>query len=74
MSYTKALSVVCVLVCSIPAYLRRHIVCCDRLCGLEAKVPGYTPRDPGIDSRHYQIFWETEKLRSYLKEKVAAPV
>jgi hypothetical protein len=27
----------------------------DRLCGLEVTVPGYRSRDPGFDSRHYQI-------------------
>jgi hypothetical protein len=28
----------------------------DRLCGLVARVPGCRLRDPGFDSRHYQIF------------------
>jgi hypothetical protein len=29
----------------------------DRLCGLMVRVPGYRSRDPGFDSRSYQIFW-----------------
>jgi hypothetical protein len=28
----------------------------DRLCGLVIRVPGYRSRDPGFDSRRYQIF------------------
>jgi hypothetical protein len=28
----------------------------DRLCGLVVRVPGYRSRNPGIDSRRYQIF------------------
>jgi hypothetical protein len=28
----------------------------DRLCGLVVRVPGYRYRDPGFDSRRYQIF------------------
>jgi hypothetical protein len=28
----------------------------DRLCGLEVKVPDYTSKGPGFDSRRYQIF------------------
>jgi hypothetical protein len=43
----------------------------DRLCGLVIRVSGYRSRGPGFDSVPYQIFWE---LRSYLNEKVAAPV
>jgi hypothetical protein len=35
----------------------------DRLCGLVARVPGYRSRDPGFDSRHYQIFLELVGLR-----------
>jgi hypothetical protein len=35
-------------------YLERNY----RLCGLVGKVPGYKSRGPGLDSRHYQIFWE----------------
>jgi hypothetical protein len=27
------------------------------LCGLVVRVPGYSPRGPGFDSRPYQIFW-----------------
>jgi hypothetical protein len=30
----------------------------DRLSALVASVPGYRSRDPGFDSRRYQIFWE----------------
>jgi hypothetical protein len=29
----------------------------DRLCGLVVRVPGYRSRDPGFDSRSYQIFF-----------------
>jgi hypothetical protein len=29
----------------------------DYLCGLVVTVPGCIPRDPGIDSQCYQIFW-----------------
>jgi hypothetical protein len=57
----------------------------DRLCGLVVRVPGYNSRDPGFDSRGYQIFWEVVGLErgplslvriieEYLNEKVAAPV
>jgi hypothetical protein len=35
----------------------------DRLCGLVVRVPGYTSRDPGFDSRRYQIFWEVVGLK-----------
>jgi hypothetical protein len=34
----------------------------DRLCGPVVRVPGYRSRGPGIDSRHYQIFWEVVGL------------
>jgi hypothetical protein len=30
----------------------------DRLCGLLVRVPGYTSRGPGFDSRRYKIFSE----------------
>jgi hypothetical protein len=33
-----------------------------RLCGLVVTVPGYRSRDPGFDSRLYQIFWEVVGL------------
>jgi hypothetical protein len=29
----------------------------DRLCGLVVRVLGNRSRDPGFDSRRYQIFW-----------------
>jgi hypothetical protein len=56
-----------------------------RLCILVARVSGYRSRDPGFHSRPYQIFWYVGvsnwvhsvswgQLRSYLNEKVAAPV
>jgi hypothetical protein len=32
------------------------LIFCDRLCGLVVGVPGYRSRDPGSDSRRYQIF------------------
>jgi hypothetical protein len=46
---------------------------------------GYRSRDPGFDSRRYQIFWKVVdlergplslwvQLSSYLEETVAAPV
>jgi hypothetical protein len=28
----------------------------DRLCSLLVRVPDYSPRSPGVDSRRYQIF------------------
>jgi hypothetical protein len=34
----------------------------DRLCGLVVRVPGYRSKDPGFDSRRYQIFWEVVGL------------
>jgi hypothetical protein len=34
----------------------KHTV--DRLCGLVVRVLAYRSRDPGFDSRRYQIFWE----------------
>jgi hypothetical protein len=34
----------------------------DRLCGLGVRVPDYTSRCPGFDSRRYQIFWEVVGL------------
>jgi hypothetical protein len=57
----------------------------DRLCGLVVRVSSYRSRGPGFDFRPYQIFWELGgwngvhsaswgQLRSYLNEKVAAPV
>jgi hypothetical protein len=33
------------------------------LCGLVIKVPGYRSKDPGIDSRHYQILWEVVGIK-----------
>jgi hypothetical protein len=34
----------------------------DRLCGLVVRVSGYRSRDPGFDSRCFQIFWEAVGL------------
>jgi hypothetical protein len=34
----------------------------DLLCGLVIRVPGCRSRDPGFDSRRYQIFWEVGGL------------
>jgi hypothetical protein len=34
----------------------------DRLCGPVVRVPGYRSRGAGLDSRHYQIFWEVVGL------------
>jgi hypothetical protein len=31
-------------------------LCADRLCAPAVRVPGYRSRDPGYDSRGYQIF------------------
>jgi hypothetical protein len=31
-------------------------ILCDLVCGLLVSVPGYRSRDPGFDSRCYQIF------------------
>jgi hypothetical protein len=54
-----------------------------RLCGLVIGVPGYRSRGSDSIPGRYQIFWEVwngvhlaswVQLRSYLKEKVAAPV
>jgi hypothetical protein len=33
-----------------------------RPCVLVVRVPGYRSRDPGFDSRRYQIFWEVAGL------------
>jgi hypothetical protein len=38
------------------------LICCDRLCGLVVRVPGYRSRDPGFDSQRYRIFWEVVGL------------
>jgi hypothetical protein len=34
----------------------------DRLCGLVVRVPGYSSRGPGFDSRLYEIFLEVVGL------------
>jgi hypothetical protein len=34
----------------------------DRFYGLMVRVPGYRSRDPGFDSRRYQIFWKVVGL------------
>jgi hypothetical protein len=34
----------------------------DRLCGLVVRVPGYSSRGRGFDSRRYQIFSEVVSL------------
>jgi hypothetical protein len=34
----------------------------DRLCGLVVRVPGCRYRDPGVDSRRYQVYWEVVGL------------
>jgi hypothetical protein len=34
----------------------------DYLCGLVVRVPGYRSREPGLDSRRYQIWWEVVGL------------
>jgi hypothetical protein len=31
-------------------------------CGLVVRVPGYRSRDPGLNSRRDQIFWEVVGL------------
>jgi hypothetical protein len=58
----------------------------DLLCGLVARVPGFSLRSPGFDSRRCQIFWVAvvlergpislvkEKIRSYFEEKLVAAV
>jgi hypothetical protein len=57
----------------------------DRISGLVVRVPGYRSRDPGFDSRRYQIFWEIVILErgplslmriieEVLEGTVAAPV
>jgi hypothetical protein len=38
------------------------IVIEDRLCGLVVRVPGYRSREPELDSRRYQIFWDVVGL------------
>jgi hypothetical protein len=57
----------------------------NRVCGLVVRVPGYRSRGPGLNSRHYQIFWEVVGLErgplnlvntteELLGREVAAPV
>jgi hypothetical protein len=42
--------------------IQHALIIKDRLCGLVVRVPGYRYRDPGFDSRSYQIFWEAVGL------------
>jgi hypothetical protein len=42
--------------------IRYHWFYLDRLCVLVVRVPGYRSRNPGFDSRRYQIFWEVVGL------------
>jgi hypothetical protein len=49
------------LVIFIPSFLPANIIsvsCCDRLCGLVVRVPGFRFRGPSFDSQLYKIFWE----------------
>jgi hypothetical protein len=57
----------------------------DRLCGLVVRVPGYRSRDSGSiagATRFSEEWWVRNgvhsdswvQLKSYLKEKIAAPV
>jgi hypothetical protein len=38
------------------AHLSETVMQLDRLCGLVVRVPGYTSKVPGFDSKSYQIF------------------
>jgi hypothetical protein len=61
-----------------------NLIYIDRLCGLVAKVPGYTFRGPGSipGATRFSEYWVCNgvhsaswvQLKSYLEEKVAAPV
>jgi hypothetical protein len=66
-------------------YLKRVIFIAERLCGLLVRVPAYRSRGPGSisgDTRFSEKWWVCNgvhsaswvQLRSYLKEKVVAPV
>jgi hypothetical protein len=56
----------------------------NHLCDLVVRVPGYRSRGPGLDSRHYKIFWEVVGLKwgplslvriiEELFQEMAAPV
>jgi hypothetical protein len=65
----------------------QHWRACEKIkaSGLVVRVPGYSFRGPGLDSRHYQIFWVVVGLENgplsvvstteeLLDRKVAAPV
>jgi hypothetical protein len=62
-----------------------YLLLLDRLCGLVARVPGYTSRGSGSipGTTRFSEKWRVwnvvhsvswVQLRSYLKEKAAAPV
>jgi hypothetical protein len=68
-----------------PLDFTSNLVFTGRLCGLLFRVPGYKSRNPGFDSRLYQIFWDVVSLErgplslvriieELLERKVAAPV
>jgi hypothetical protein len=42
--------------------VKQEVLGRDCLCGLVVRVPGYRSRNPGFDSRRYQIFWEVVGL------------
>jgi hypothetical protein len=46
--------------------LQKIIYRWDRLCVLVVRVSGYRSRDPGFDSRRYQIFWVVDLERGPL--------
>jgi hypothetical protein len=54
----------------------------DRVCGLVVTVPAYRSRGRGLDTRHYQIFWDVVVLergplilvRTYWNKKIALSI